>query len=718
MTHFKRVLGFVRGEYKSVIISIACALLVSILFALSLTAMLPLMKVLLGEEGVPGWVYRGIIKQRCGINFEPIPLGEYMAADQAGSEGSAPAAKLRVGDVSSKSPASKTGIQRLDEILAMQISTDSQPQTLDRDQALSTLAKMPAGQPAVLTVLHESGQEEKVSITARDPWYYELYSPAAHWFVDRLPAHNSAKFKRDSIIYIIIAMVLATIIRCALRFVQEYLIDRVALHCSTELRTRAFTNAIRLPLSFFSSQGVSDIMSRFVQDSSRINTAVTTTFGKAIREPFTMVFLAIGALCINARLTLIVACIAPVAVLLIGTLGRKMKRATKKSLKSWAEMLGRLQQSMLGIRVVKGYHREDFEQKRFEEVNRKLFKQQCRIAKIDSANNPTLEAVGILAASVGMILATGLMADRKLYISDFTALIILLAAIVESGRKLGDVWPRVQTANAAAERVFKVVDAPSEQDPPDAIDLPRLSRSLEFRDISFSYPNSLQPAVEDVSLAIEAGKTIAVVGPNGSGKTTLLSLIPRFFIPDKGSIFFDGRDTAQATLGSLRQQIGLVTQHIVVFNDSIAANIAYGNLEATENQIVAAAKKAFAHEFIEQTTNGYQTIVGENGVTLSGGQLQRICIARAILRDPAVLIFDEAMSQIDADSEAKIQQAIEEFSQGRTCFIIAHRLSTIINADQIIVMNHGRIVAQGTHQQLLAQCSLYRQLYEVQFVNQ
>jgi ATP-binding cassette, subfamily B, bacterial MsbA len=730
MKYFRRVLGYMRGEIKAVIIAFVCALLVAALLSLSLAAMLPLMKVLVGEEGLPGWVYSGMIKHRCGIDFEPIPLGEYLDKSPIGQ--SDDSSLLRVGGVIGKSAAYKAGVRRGDEVIAVQCPGDPRPQTLSRNALLEKLAQAPADEPIVLTVLHpyrkavkktdkeilESRTPENYKLTLENPLKYRLYVKPAQWFLNRLPPDTGPKFKRDSIINIIIVMVIVTFIRCVLRFIHEYLIDRVALHCTMMLRRKAYANAIRLPLSFFSTQGVSDIMSRFVQDSSRINTAITTTIGKVVREPFIMIFLAIYAFSINSRLTLIVMMIAPVAGLLLLSLGRKMKRSTKKSLKSWAEMLSRLQQSLFGVRVVKGYHREEFEQQRFDQVNLKLFKQQCRIQKIDNANNPLMEFLGTLAASAGMIFAASLMAEGKLPISDFTALIIALAMIVESGRKMGDVWPRLQTANAAAERVFKVVDAPAEHDPPNAVELPRLSKTLEFKDISFSYPKTLQPAVDNVSLTVNAGETVAIVGPNGSGKTTLLSLIPRFFIADRGSILFDGLDTAQAALGSLRRQIGLVTQHIIVFNDSIAANIAYGNLDATQDQIVAAAKQAFAHEFIEETADGYQTIVGENGVTLSGGQLQRICIARAILRDPAILIFDEAMSQIDADSEAKIQQAIETFTQGRTSFLIAHRLSTIIHADRIVVMDRGQVVAQGTHQQLLAESPLYRQLYEGQFFGQ
>jgi ABC-type multidrug transport system fused ATPase/permease subunit len=322
----------------------------------------------------------------------------------------------------------------------------------------------------------------------------------------------------------------------------------------------------------------------------------------------------------------------------------------------------------------------------------------------------------MIAGSAGLIFGAHWVYKGTMQPSDFFALLIALGATADSVRRMSDVWNKIQQANAAAERVYAIVDQQPEVENPDAFELESMKRKIEFRDIVFTYPGSDTPVLKGINLSVEAGHNVAIVGPNGSGKTTLANLIPRFYDSDSGQILIDDKDIRSATLFSLRNQIGMVTQDIVTFNDTIAANIAYGKPNATEEEIITAAQRAFAHEFISPLPEGYDTIIGEQGAGLSGGQLQRIVIARAILKNPAILIFDEATSQVDADSEAKIHKAIEEIMKDRTSFIIAHRFSTVITADVIVVMDEGRIIAQGQHDELIQTCSLYQSLYETQLV--
>jgi ABC-type multidrug transport system fused ATPase/permease subunit len=283
-------------------------------------------------------------------------------------------------------------------------------------------------------------------------------------------------------------------------------------------------------------------------------------------------------------------------------------------------------------------------------------------------------------------------------------------------RKTSDVWNKVQQGNAAAERIFAVVDMPVEPEKENAVSIGALKKQIEFKNVSFSYPKSDRKVLRDLNLTIDAGQTVAVVGPNGAGKTTLVNLLPRFYDLQAGQVLLDAVDIRDVSLKSLRNQISMVSQQVVTFNDTVAANIGYGKTDATMDEIIAAAKRAYVHEFIEPLPDGYNTIIGEHSSGFSGGQLQRIVIARAILKNPSILIFDEAMSQIDADSEAKIHKALAEIMRNRTCFIIAHRFSTVISADRIVVMNNGGIVAQGVHEELVKDCTLYKSLYETQLI--
>ena len=531
-----------------------------------------------------------------------------------------------------------------------------------------------------------------------------------------VPREQSRENSRKAVIFIILMMAVFTVIRCTARFYQDYTAQKVVDTSLAHLREDMFAHSMEIEAGFFTEKGTSDTVSRLIRDTTIIGSGIKIIFGKALREPLKAVGMIAVAMLINYKLTLIFLGGAPLALYALGQIGRKIKRATKRTLSSWSKMLGKLQDVIGAIKVVKVYNCQAYERSNFKIISRKLLKQQFRIAKLNSIASPILETLGMIAGSVGLILGAQWVYENKMEPSDFFTFLIALGATAESFRKTSVVWNKVQQANAAAERVYSVVDQRPEVEVPGAFELSSLKDRIVFESVSFTYPQAETQVLKEINLSVQAGHNIAIVGPNGSGKTTLANLIPRFYDPDSGRILIDGKDIREATLFSLRKQIGLVTQNVVTFNDTIEANIAYGKPEASREEIIAAAKHAYAHEFISPLPNGYETIIGEHGAGLSGGQLQRIAIARAILKNPAIMIFDEATSHVDADSEAKIHKALEEFMRDRTSFIIAHRFSTVITADVIVVMNDGRIISQGQHDELIQTCSLYQSLYETQLV--
>jgi ABC-type multidrug transport system fused ATPase/permease subunit len=540
-----------------------------------------------------------------------------------------------------------------------------------------------------------------------------------------------------TLVIILCVVLVIGILGAVCRFFGEYLISLVAGRTIVALRRRMYARVLKLPVSYFATHGISDTVSRFVQDSQDIYRGVNFVFAKTLREPLKALFVFIVAMIIDWHITLITVIAAPVGGLLIRQFGRMIRKANRRLLEGYGRMLGALEGALTGIRVVKAYTMEAYERRHLHSVDQQMLKQQLKIARVEALSSPVFETIGRIVGTLAILYIAHLMFEGSMYPAKFGTLAACMAGMFDPLRKMSSFYNRIQRANAAVDRVFEVIDLPDEsagleRQPA----LPALTETIELRDVRYTYPGGESPALDGINLVIRRGERVAFVGPNGSGKTTLLSLLMRFFEPDTGAVLFDGRDVREHSITSLRKQMSLITQDTVIFADTLANNIAYGDerllrrivlrrrhpqreysLDSDEQRIIDAAKAAYADEFIREKPDGYDTPVGEHGATLSGGQKQRIAIARAILRNAPIFIFDEATSQIDTESEQKIHDAVEKFLEDRTALIIAHRMSTIRQADRIVVMDRGRIVDTGRHEELIKRCELYQTLCGTQLVN-
>ena len=713
MKAFWRVFDYIWPQWPRLIVIFVSAILISILFSLSFMTIIPLLKLMMGEEGLHGWTDRKVCERRYEIKFytpdridfvdpNKPDIAYYLIVTKVEPDGHAYAAGLREQDWIVGAGSSATG-EGTNKVISSKL--------------LEELAK--AGDNEKIPVRYKRFDKrgsfelrDGVIDSGRRPFYLD----SMQGLLSFLPREQTPENKTRAVSIIIILMGIFTVVRCTAKYFQQYIAEKVVQTAVVNLRKDVFSHVLNMPVRFFESEHPSDTVSRLVRDTGQLASGTKAMFGKALLEPMKAMALIAGAMIIDLKLSVIFLCSGPFVMVVIGQLGRKIKHATRKSLMSWSLMLAKLKEALTAIKVVKVYNRQDYENANFDVINKGLLKQLFRIAKIDAATSPIMEVLGMVAGGAALLFGVHWVARQEIDASEFITLVAILGTAAEAVRKSSDIWNKVQQANAAAERVYAIVDLECETESHAAHELDPLKDKIEFQDIVFTYPGSEVPALKQVHLTVKAGHNVALVGPNGSGKTTLANLIPRFHDPDSGRILIDGKDIREAKLHSLRSQIGMVTQNVITFNDTIAANIAYGKVGATREEIIAAAKRSFAHEFIELLPKGYDTMIGEENTGLSGGQFQRIVIARAILKNPAILIFDEATSQVDADSEAKIHNAIEEIMRDRTCFIIAHRFSTVIKADIIVVMDNGRIVAKGQHHELIKTCPLYQSLYETQLV--
>jgi len=498
-------------------------------------------------------------------------------------------------------------------------------------------------------------------------------------------------------------------------YTYHFLLERVGLSVIKDFRARIFEHIHIQPLSFFHNYPTGTLISRVVSDVTLMQQAVSSALVGILRDFFSVVVLMGVVFFLNWKLALFCFLILPVAAFPIIKFSKIFRRLSTKAQEETAQVSNMLYETITGNRIVKAFNMEDHENKRYNNQLQLLFDVTVQDAKFRCLQHPLMEFIGGVAIAIFIWFGGKLVIGGVMTIGEFFALMTSLVVAYDPVKRIGKVNSTVQQGLAAATRIFAILDiVPAISDKPDAIELPPFESSIEFKGVYFHYEDDTE-ALSDINLHVPAGQTLAIVGHSGGGKTTLTNLVPRFLDVSKGCINIDGYDIRQVTMRSLRDGIAMVTQQTILFNDTVRNNIAYGSLERSESDLIKAADAAHALDFIKELPKGFETIIGEGGARLSGGERQRISIARALLKNAPILILDEATSALDTESEREVQSALENLMKNRTTFVIAHRLSTIKNADRIIVVNNGRIVEDGTHDQLLAHHGEYEQLYNMQY---
>ena len=529
-------------------------------------------------------------------------------------------------------------------------------------------------------------------------------------------------------LYVIVALLIATAVKNFFIVVNLLLVARLEQLTIFDLRKQFFDHTLRMDMKAFSTEKPSSLVSKFNNDINNLQVGLRSLFGSAIREPLKMFACLIGAALISWRLLLISLLLVPLVGFLIRVLAGSIKRANRRALEEFSQLVGVISETFSGIQTIQAYTLEKARQSAFLATSREMVAKAMKIAFYNSLTKPTTEVLGIGVVAMSLLFGAYLVLNQETHvwgirISDrpLTTPILLvfyglLIGASDPARRLSELFNQIQGGVAAANRLYPLLDRrPNVTDPVNPKSPPKQHQQIIFENVRFEYIENT-PILHDVNLAIQFGETIAIVGPNGCGKSTLANLVPRFYDPIAGQVRLDDVNLRDLSLRDLRRKIGVVSQQTHLLDDTVMNNIRFGSLRASDEQVIDAAKKAHAHRFIQtRLDDGYQTMVGPGGNRLSGGQRQRICLARAILRDPEILILDEATSQVDLESEQIIHNVLAEFTRGRTSIMITHRLSTLSLADRVVVMNAGRIVDIGTHDELIARCDLYQRLHEIQF---
>lgn len=541
-----------------------------------------------------------------------------------------------------------------------------------------------------------------------------LYIP---WIIKDMIDEVLADKNGTMLNWIAASIIAIFIVRGLFWYGQNYLMSYVGQSVIIDIRAAVFKKLQRLSVSFYDKNKTGTIMSYVTNDVNALQSAMVENTIEMITEGFILIGSVVAMIYPDWRLTLFTVCTFPVVLWFMEFFGKKIRKTGGRIQECTADITSVLQESVASARVIKSFVREDYEVDRFDVENKANFRANMKNAQLMATLTPVVELVAAIGVTMIIWYGGNNVINGTITAGSLVAFLTYAVNISNPIKRLTRVIGNIQKALAAAQRVFMIIDMPEEiAESRDAKQLPEVSGKVEFQNVSFAY-NDKGNVITDLSFSVKPGEVIAIVGPSGAGKSTIANLLPRFYDVNKGDIKIDGHSVREVTLDSLREQVGIVPQETMLFNGSVYNNILYGRLDATKEEIEAAAKAANAHDFIMQLTDGYETKLGDRGVNLSGGQRQRIAIARAILKNPRILILDEATSALDTESERVVQEALDRLMVGRTSFVIAHRLSTVKNADKILVLEKGNLVESGTHDELLALDGLYAHLYKIQYRN-
>jgi subfamily B ATP-binding cassette protein MsbA len=521
---------------------------------------------------------------------------------------------------------------------------------------------------------------------------------------------GDADDRLERFIWLLVALML---VKNIFGYVQTYFSEYLEQKVLYRIRSDVYAHVLDLPLSYFDRERAGHLISKVTNDVSMLRGAVIGVAASALRNVLMTLVAVLIILSVSWRLTLLVVCIIPVNVLLVDLVGRKLKRRSRRAQEGMADMTASLEEAIAGVRIVKSFGTHEHEQRRFGRFSHRHMMHYIRMKMYAALSAPTSELLGTFSFAIVLWYGGRRVLEGALPAENLVMFVAAMLFVVTPLKNLSKLTTVVQQAIASAQRIFDLLDTPREP-LAQGRRAAAFEREIRFENVSFEYAAG-EPVLRDVSFGARKGEVVAIVGSSGAGKTTLVDMIPRFYAPTGGRVTIDGVDTREFALGSLRSLMGIVTQETILFNDTIYNNIAYGSPQATKDDVERAAVAANAHDFIRDFPAGYETVVGDRGAQLSGGQRQRLAIARAILRNPAILIFDEATSALDSESERLVQEAMDRLLEGRTTFVIAHRLSTVRDADKILVLERGRLTEHGTHSELMHRQGLYHRLYQLQF---